>query len=48
VKENVASLQLNMRFPQTWNAWKFAMFKKVIHSQVLKPIFWPRTVVKIR
>jgi len=30
-----------MRFPQTWNAWnwKFAMFKNVIHSQLLKPLF---------
>jgi len=28
-----------MRFPQTWNAWKFAMFKNVIHSLPRKPIF---------
>ena len=28
-----------MRFPQTWNAWKFAMFKNFIHSQLLKPNF---------
>jgi len=28
-----------MRFPQTWNAWKFAMFKKFMYSQLLKPIF---------
>jgi len=33
-------MQLNMRFPQTWNAWKFAMFKNFIHSQLLKPIFF--------
>jgi len=30
-----------MRFPQTWNAWTFAMLKNVIHSQLLKPIFFP-------
>jgi len=30
-----------MRFLQTWNAWKFAMFKKVIHSQLLKPFLSP-------
>jgi len=41
VKENVVSLQLNMRFPQTWNAWKFAMFKNFMHSQQLKPFFVP-------
>jgi len=46
VKENV-SLQLNMHFPQTQNAWKFAMFKKFIHSQLLKLVFCPRTVVKL-
>jgi len=28
-----------MCFLQTWNAWKFAMFKNFIHSQLLKPIF---------
>jgi len=28
-----------MRFLQTWNAWKFAMFKNFINSQLLKPIF---------
>jgi len=39
VKKNVVSLQLKMRFPQTWNAWKFAMFKNFIHSQLLKPMF---------
>jgi len=38
VKENVVSLQLNMHFPQTWNAWKFAIFKNFTHSQLLKPI----------
>jgi len=37
-----------MRFPQTWNAWKFAMFKNFIHPQLLKPIFCPRIVVKLR
>jgi len=37
--KNVVSLQLNMRFLQTRNAWKFAMFKNFIHSQLLKPIF---------
>jgi len=40
VRINVVSLQLNMRFPQTWNAWKFAMFKNFINSQLLKPIFF--------
>jgi len=30
-----------MRFLQKWNAWKFAMFKNFIHSQMLKPIFVP-------
>jgi len=35
---NVISLQLNMRFPQTWNIWKFAMFENFINSQLLKPI----------
>jgi len=52
VKEKccIMSSQLNMRFPkhQTWNEWKFAMFKNSIHSQLLKPIFSPRTVVKLR
>jgi len=37
-----------MRFPQTSNAWMFAMFKNCIHSQLLKPIFCPKTVVKLR
>ena len=37
-----------MCFFQTSNAWMFAMFKNFIHSQLLKPIFCPRTVVKIR
>jgi len=37
--KNVFSLQLNMRFTQTCNVWKFAMFKKFILSQLLKPIF---------
>jgi len=46
-RKNV-SLQLNIRFPQTWNAWKFAMFKNFIHSQLLKPISCPPTVVKLR
>jgi len=48
VKENAVSLQLNMRFPKKWNAWKFAMFKNIIHSQLLKLVFCPRTVVKLR
>jgi len=26
----------------------FAMFKSFIHSQLLKPIFCPQTVVKLR
>ena len=30
--KNVVLLQLNMRFFQIWNAWKFAMFKNFIHS----------------
>ena len=38
-RKNVVSLQLNMPFPQTWNTWKFAMFKNFIHSKLLKPIF---------
>jgi len=37
-----------MRFPQTFNAWMFAMFKNFIHSHLLKPIFLSRTVVKLR
>jgi len=39
-----------MRFPQTWKAWKFAMFKlkEFIHSQLLKPILCPQTIVKLR
>ena len=37
-----------MRFLQTSNAWMFAMFKNSIHSQLLKPIFCPQTVVKLR
>ena len=37
-RKNVVSLQLNMRFSQTWNVWKFAMFKNFMHSQLLKPI----------
>jgi len=46
--KNILLLQLNMRFPQTSNAWMFAMFKSFVHSQLLKPIFCPRTVVKLR
>jgi len=39
-RENILLLQINMRFPQTSNAWMFAMFlKNFIHSQLLKPIF---------
>jgi len=30
-----------MRFLQTWNAWKFAMFKNFIHSQLLKLFLSP-------
>jgi len=37
-----------MRFSQTSNAWMFAMFKNFMHSQLLTPIFCPRTVVKLR
>jgi len=33
-----------MLISQTWNAWKFAVLKKFIHSPLLKP----RTVVKLR
>jgi len=47
-KKNILFLKINMRFPQTSNAWMFAMFKHFIHSQLLKPIFCPRTVVKLR
>jgi len=46
--KNVVSLQLKLCFPQTWNAWKFAMFKNFIHSQLLKSIFCPQTFVKLR
>ena len=41
-KKNVfsfESLQLNMRFTQTCNVWKFAMSKKIMILQLLKPIF---------
>jgi len=37
-----------MHFPETSNALVFAMFKNFIHSQVLKPIICPQTVVKLR
>jgi len=40
--------QINMCFPQTSDALMFAMFKNFIHPQLLKPIFCPRTVVKLR
>ena len=30
-----------MRFPQTSNAWMFAMFKNFKRSQLLKPFFVP-------
>jgi len=40
-RKNVFSLQLNMRFTQTYDVWNFAMFKKFILSQLLKPIFIP-------
>jgi len=36
-RKNVFSLQLNTNFTETCNVWKFAMFKKFILSQVLKP-----------
>jgi len=26
----------------------YAIFKNFLHSQLLKPIFWPRTIVKLR
>jgi len=38
-RKNILLLQINMRFPQTSNAWMFAMFKNFKHSQLLKPIF---------
>jgi len=47
-RKNVVSFQLKMYFPQARNVWKFAMFKNFIHSQLLKLIFCPRTVVKLR
>jgi len=47
-RKNILSLYINMRFSQTFNAWMFAMFKNFIYSQLLKPIFCPRTVVKLR
>jgi len=39
--KNVFSWQLNMRFTETCNVWKFAMFKNFILSQLLKPFFVP-------
>ena len=47
-RKNVFSLQLNVCFTQTCNVWKFAMCKKCILSQLLKSIFCPRTLVKLR
>jgi len=38
-RKNILSLQINMLFPQTSNAWMFAMFENFVHSQLLKPIF---------
>ena len=43
-RKNILWLQINMRFPQASNAWKFAMFKNFIHSQLLKPIFCPQSL----
>jgi len=37
-----------MRFSKTSHAWMFAMFKNVIYALLLKRIFCPRTVVKLR
>jgi len=39
VKEKCCMIATYMHFPQTWNTWKFAMFKNFIHSQLLKPTF---------
>jgi len=39
VKEKCCIIATYMRFSKTWIAWKFAMFKNFIHSQLLKPIF---------
>jgi len=49
-KENILLLQINMRFPQTCIEGMFAigLFKNFSQSQWLKPIFCPRTVVKLR
>jgi len=47
-RKNILLLQINMGFPQTCNAWMFAMFKNFIHSQLLKPVFCPETIVKLR
>jgi len=38
-RKNILLLPMNMRFPQTSNAWMFAMFQKFMHSQLLKLIF---------
>jgi len=40
-RKNILLLQIKMRFPQTSNAWMFAMFKNFMHSQLLKSIFVP-------
>jgi len=47
-KEKFFLLQINMRFLQTCYAWMFGMFKNCIHSQLFKPIFCSRNVVKLR
>jgi len=47
-RKNILLLQMNMHFPQTSNILMFAMYKNCIHSQLLKHIFCPQTVVKLR
>jgi len=47
-RKNILLLQIKIRFLQTSNAWMFAMFKNFMHSQLLKSIFCPRTVAKLR
>jgi len=40
-RKNILLLQINMRLPQTSNAWMFAMFKNFINSQLFKPFLVP-------
>jgi len=47
-KEKYFIIANKYALPQTSNARMFTMFKNFIHSQLLKPVFCPRTVVKLR